>query len=127
VPDRKRQLLRRGSVPLALHGLIEYGIGVLTVAAPFVFDFDDDLAIAIAIVMGTLIVIFGLATQAPTGVFRTLPLDSHIVLDYVIALILVIAPFVAGFTGDHAALAYFLIIGVGYGALTIVTRFHKPA
>jgi hypothetical protein len=127
VADRKRRLPQRGSIPLALHGLIEYGVGVLTIVAPFGFDFDDDLAIAIAIVLGTAIVIFGLATQAPTGVFRTLPLDSHIVLDYVIAVILIAAPFVGGFTDDETALAYFLIVGVGFGALAILTRYRRAA
>jgi hypothetical protein len=127
VADRKRRLPRRGSVPLALHGLIEYAGGALTVVAPFAFNFDSDLATAIAVIIGTGVIVLGLATQAPTGVFRTVPLDSHIVLDYVLGLVLVASPFVFGFTDDETALAYFLIVGVGYLALTVLTRFRKPA
>jgi hypothetical protein len=125
VADRKRRLPRRGSVPLALHGLIEYAGGALTVVAPFTLNFDSDIAIAIAVIIGSGVIVLGLATQAPTGVFRTVPLDSHIVLDYVLGLVLVASPFVFGFTDDETALAYFLIAGVGYLALTVLTRFRN--
>ena len=37
--DRRR--VQRNSIPLAVHVLLEYGIGVLTILAPFLFSFDD--------------------------------------------------------------------------------------
>jgi uncharacterized membrane protein HdeD (DUF308 family) len=121
----RRKLLRRGSVPLVLHGLIEYGAGVLSIAAPFLFSFESDVATAVSIMIGTAVLILGVVTAAPTGVVRSLPLDSHIVLDYVLALVLMASPFVFGFTDDEPALAYFLILGAFHLLLTVLTRYRK--
>jgi hypothetical protein len=121
----RRRALRRGSVPLPLHGLIEYGIGVLSIAAPFLFSFETDLATVVSILIGAAVLVLAVVTAAPTGLVRSLPLDSHIVLDYVLAVVFVASPFVFGFTDDGPALAYFLVLGVAHLLMTVLTRFHK--
>jgi hypothetical protein len=123
----RRRAIRRGSIPLTVHGLIEYGAGVLSIAAPFLFAFDTDLATVVSIMIGTAILVLALVTAAPTGILRNLPLASHIVLDYVLAVLLIVSPFVFGFTDDDTALAYFLILGIAHLLVTVLTRFHKPA
>ena len=120
----ERRLLRRGSVSLPLHGLVEYGEGALSIAAPFLFSFDTDAATVVSVVIGTLILVLAVLTAAPTGIVRNLPLDSHIVLDYVLAVVLVGSPFVFGFTDDATALAYFILLGVAHLLLTVLTRFR---
>jgi hypothetical protein len=124
-PDSRR-MLRRGSVPLPVHGLIEYGAGLLSIAAPFLFSFETDVAKVVSVMIGTLVLVLAVVTVAPTGIVRSLPLDSHIVLDYVLALVLIASPFVFGFTDDGPALAYFLILGVAHLLMTVLTRFRKP-
>lgn len=122
---RERRMLRRGSVPLRVHGLLEYGEGILTIVAPFLFSFETDGAKIAGVVIGTLVLVLAILTAAPTGIVRNLPLDSHIVLDYVLAVVLVASPFVLGFTDDGPALAYFLVLGVAHLLLTVLTRFHR--
>ena len=46
---RRRRFLRRGSVPLFAHGILEYAMGVLAIAAPFLFSFDHNGAIAFSV------------------------------------------------------------------------------
>lgn len=125
--DRRRALPRRKSVPLPLHGLIEYGVGVLSIAAPFLLSFETDVAKVVSVLIGTLVLVLGVVTDSPTGLVRSLPLDSHIVLDYVLALFLIASPFVFGFTDDGPALAYFLILGVAHLLITVLTRFRTPS
>jgi hypothetical protein len=124
---RDRRRLRRGSVPLALHGLAEYGAAVLSVAAPFLFNFDSDGAKVLSALVGAAILVLAVVTASPTGIVRTLPIASHIVLDYVLSLFLIVSPFLFGLTDDSTATAYFLILGIGYLLLTITTRYNKPA
>jgi hypothetical protein len=121
----RRRALPRGSVPLTVHGLIEYGAGVLSITAPFLFSFETDLATVVSILIGAAVLVLAVVTAAPTGLVRSLPLDSHIVLDYVLAVVLIASPFVFGFTDDGPALAYFLILGVAHLLMTVLTRFHK--
>ena len=122
----RRRFVRRGSIPLTVHGLLEYGLGALSILAPILFSFDSDGATVVCVVIGTGILVVGILTRGPTGIVRSLPLDSHVVLDYVIAMAMIVMPFVLGFTEDGAALAYFVLAGVAYLLMTIATRYHKP-
>jgi hypothetical protein len=124
-PVRQDRRLRRGSVPLLVHGLLEYGVGALSIAAPFLFSFESDTATVVAILLGAGIVVLGFVTASPTGVSRSLPLASHVVLDYVASLFMIVSPFIFGFSEDAAATAYFVVIGVGFLLLTIVTKYHE--
>jgi hypothetical protein len=124
-PVRQDRRLRRNSVPLYAHGLAEYGIGALSILAPFMFSFGDT-ATVVSILLGAGVIVLGFVTESPTGVVRNLPIASHVVLDYVASLLMLVAPFVFGFTDDAAATAYFILIGIGFLLLTIATRY-RPA
>ena len=50
--------------------------------------------------IGAGILVLAVVTDAPTGLARTLPAASHVVIDYVLGLLLIVAPFVFGFAGD---------------------------
>jgi hypothetical protein len=121
----RRDASRRRTVPLALHGLVEYGEGILTMLAPFLFNFDSNGATVLAILIGAGVLVLAVITVAPTGISRTLPLASHIVLDYVLVGIWISFPFIFGFSDDNVALAYFLIVGVAHLLMTVSTRFSK--
>ena len=115
--------MRRGSVPLSVHGLIEYGEGVLSIAAPFLFSFESDGATAVSVLLGAGILVLAVVTQAPTGVVRSLPLASHVVIDFVLVLFFLAFPFVFGFSDDSAAVAYFLVVGIGHMLMSVMTRY----
>jgi hypothetical protein len=124
---RDRRRVQRGSVSLSLHLLIEYGVGVLTILAPFLFSFNSTAADLVSVLVGVGILVLAVMTDAPTGIARSLPVASHVVLDYVLALFLIVAPFVFGFAGDdNAATAYFIGLGVGYVMLAVLTRYGGP-
>jgi hypothetical protein len=125
-PVRRDRRLRRNSVPLFVHGIVEYGVGALSIVAPFLISFDSDVAKVVSILLGAGIIVMAFMTDAPTGVARTLPIASHVVLDYVLSLFLLVAPFVFSFTDDARSTAYFIVLGVGYLLLTIATRY-RPA
>jgi hypothetical protein len=115
---------RRGSLPLFAHGLLEYGIGILAIAAPFVFSFEHNGAVAFSVLMGAAILVLGGITDAPTGVVKNLPVASHVVLDVVVGVVLVVAPFVLGLTDDSAATAFLVVIGLVFLALAFVTHYR---
>ena len=127
VADERRilQLPRRGSVPIVVHGILEYGEGVLFIAANSLFSFDSDAATVVSVLIGAGLLVMAALSDIPTALLRRLPLDSHIVLDVVVALVAIASPFVLGFTDDHAALAFFLILGAAHLFLTVVTRYRR--
>jgi uncharacterized membrane protein HdeD (DUF308 family) len=125
-PVRSDRRVRRNSVPLFVHGLVEYAAGALSILAPFVFSFDSNVATAVSILLGAAIIVMGFVTEASTGVTRTLPIAAHVVLDYVVSLVLIVSPFIFAFSDDARATAYFIVLGVGFLLLTLATRY-RPA
>jgi hypothetical protein len=119
-------VLRQGVIPPFAHGLLEYGAGVLLLAAPFVFAFDTDAATAASIVAGLAVLALAASTASSTGLAKVIPLGIHVLLDLAVVAFLVAAPFLFGFSEDGAPTAFFIVLGVWHLLLTIATRF-RPA
>jgi hypothetical protein len=116
-------VFKQGPVPAYVHGIIEYLAAALFIAAPFLLDFQDDAATAVSLIVGVIILIVAASTAWTTGLINSIPVQAHVVLDYVIAIFLIAAPFVLGFSDDGTAAAFFIVLGVVHLLLTIATRF----
>jgi hypothetical protein len=119
-------VLRQGVVPPFAHGLLEYGAGVLLLAAPFVLAFDTDAATAASIVAGLGVLALAASTASSTGLAKVIPLGIHVLFDLAVVAFLVAAPFLFGFSDDGTPTAFFIVLGVWHLLLTIATRF-RPA
>jgi hypothetical protein len=120
-------MLRQGPIPVVVHGAIEYVAGVLFVIAPFVLAFDSGAAKAVSIIVGLVVLIVAAATDGPTSLVNQIPISAHVALDYVLAALLVALPFIAGFSGETAPTAFFIVLGVAHLLITIGTRFRRSA
>ena len=54
-------------------GLLEYAVGVLLIAAPFVLGFDSDTATSISIAAGVVVLIVNGSTAMSTGLIKSIP------------------------------------------------------
>jgi len=118
-------MFKEGPLPASLHGIIEYIAGAVLIAAPLLIGFDADAAVAVGIVSGVLVLILTASSALPTGLIRTIPVQVHVVLDYLLALALIASPFLFGFTDDGTATPFFIAFGVVHLLVTIATRFVR--
>jgi predicted ABC-type exoprotein transport system permease subunit len=118
-------MFKKGPIPSFVHGLLEYAVAVLFIAAPFLFSFDSDTATAVAIVAGVLVLIVAATTAMSTGLIKEIPVQAHVVLDYLLAILLIASPFLFGFDEDGTATAFFIVVGVVHLLMTIATRFIR--
>jgi VIT1/CCC1 family predicted Fe2+/Mn2+ transporter len=118
-------MLSDGPIPRFLHGLIEYGAAALFLAAPFLFGFDSGAAVAVSLIAGVVVLFLAAATEGPTSLINYVPLAAHVVLDYVLAILLIAMPFIAGFSDETAPTVFFVAIGALHLLITIGTRFKK--
>ena len=118
-------MLRQGPIPLFVHGVIEYAAAVLFLAAPFLFDFDSDGATAVSIVVGVALLFLAAVTDGPTGLARTLPVSIHMLVDFALAVVLIAAPFLFGFSDNGTATAFFIVAGAAHLLITVGTRFRR--
>lgn len=120
-------MLRQGPIPVSVHGIIEYIAGVLFIAAPFLLSFDDGAATALSIVVGVVVLAIAASTDGPTSLVNSIPRSAHVALDYVLAIVLIALPFLAGFSSETAPTAFFIVLGVAHLLVTIGTRFRGTA
>jgi hypothetical protein len=115
--------MHKGPIPAALHGIIEYLAGVLLIAAPYLFDFEATKATKLSIAVGVVVLVVAAVSTGPTGLIDELPVAAHVVLDLVLAVFLIAASFLFGFSDDGKATAFFITLGVTHLLVTIATRF----
>jgi hypothetical protein len=119
-------MFRQGPLPPIVHGLLDYLVGVTLVAAPFALAFEEGTATATSVALGVALLIVAASTDLPTGLVHSIPRALHVLLDYAIALALVAAPFVLGFSDDGTAAPWLIATGVVQLMSTLATRFLRP-
>jgi hypothetical protein len=123
-------MFKQGPIPAFVHGVIEYLAAALFIAAPWLFTFSDSTAKAVSIVFGVVILVVTASTALPTGLIKSIPVQAHAVIDFLLAGVLIASPFLFGFSGDGTETAFFIVLGVVHLLVTIATRFvrdERPA
>src|SRR4051812_26530992 len=104
-------MLRQGPIPLFGHGIAEYLIGELVFAAAFLFGFSDlGAPTAVSIVVGIGVIFLGATTSWSTSLVNQVPLNVHILLDYLLGAVLIASPFLFGFSDETAPTVFFLVM-----------------
>jgi hypothetical protein len=120
-------MLRQGPISRFLHGAIEYAVGVLLIAAPFLFGFKSNAAVAVSIIAGLVVLVIAASTDGPTSLINSIPIPVHLLLDLALAAVLVASPFLFAFNDESAPTAFFIVLGVAHLLVTIGTRFQTAA
>jgi hypothetical protein len=120
-------MLRQGPISRFLHGAIEYAVGVLLIAAPFLFGFEASAAVAVSIIAGLVVLVIAASTDGPTSLVNSIPIPAHLLLDLALAAVLVASPFLFAFNDESAPTAFFIVLGVAHLLITIGTRFQTAA
>ena len=118
-------MMRDGPIPLFVHGVIEYLAAALFIAAPFLLSFESGAAEALSIVVGVVLLAIAASTDGPTSLVNQIPRPAHVALDYVLVVVLIAMPFLAGFSGETAPTVFFIVLGVAHLLITIGTKYRK--
>jgi SPW repeat len=118
-------MFRQGPIPAFVHGVLEYALGALLVAAPWLFSFSSSSAKAVSIVAGVLVLMFAASSALSTGLIKSIPVQAHVVLDYILGGLLIASPFIFSFSDDGTATPFFIVTGIVYLLVTIATRFIR--
>jgi hypothetical protein len=103
--------------------VLDYLLAAVLIAAPLVLHFHDETAKVVMLVIGGAAAVLAVGTAWSTGIVRIIPPVVHGLADIGATIVLIIAPFVFGFSDHTLALVVYLVIG-GSGLLaTLLTRF----
>jgi uncharacterized membrane protein HdeD (DUF308 family) len=113
-------------IPTRFHGFLDYIVGVVLIAAPWIFQFSEHTAATVVpIVLGVGLIVYSLLTDYELGVVRVLPMWVHNTLDIVAGVVLAASPWIFGFADESANVwVPHLLAGIAAVVLGLVTVQH---
>jgi len=104
-------------IPTRLHAPLDYIVGAVLVAAPWIFQFSGDAAAtAVSIVLGVGLIAYSLITNYELGVWKVAPMAVHNLIDIVAGALLAVSPWIFGFA-DKGANYWLPFVVIGFAAI----------
>lgn len=108
-------------IPTAVHGLIDYVMGLFLIASPFFLGFrDDGAATWVPVVLGVVMVLVSLFTDNEAGLARRIPMPVHLWLDLLSGAFLALSPWLLGFS--ERVWVPHLVLGLAEVAGSLTTK-----
>lgn len=110
-------------IPTRVHGMADYGTGLLLILAPYIFGFATGGAKQyLPMILGVAIIGMSLITDYELSVARIIPMPMHLAIDVAGGLLLAASPWLFGFAGE----VYWphLIVGLLEVGAGLMTRTH---
>ena len=84
-------------IPTRLHGMLDYLVGALLIAAPWLFDFYyGGPEMWVPVVLGAGAILYSMFTNYELGLVRLIPMPVHLMLDIGSGILLVIGNLALG-------------------------------
>ena len=107
-------------IPTRIHGMLDYLMGLVLIAAPWLFGFaDGDARQWVPVILGAGVILYSLLTDYELGIARVIPMPAHLGLDVLGGAFLALSPWLFGFADDiwwpHVV---FGLLEIGAGLMT---------
>lgn len=106
-----------------LHGTMDYLFGLLLLVAPGLLGFSDTastICYSVALIHLTMSVL----TNYPYGIVKLIPFPVHGTIELVLAVTLLLMPWMAGFTEDVVGRNFFIFGGVALFGVWATTDYR---
>ena len=112
-----------GFVTKKIHAFLDYPVAIALIVLPFLLGLGSTnaLALQISVATGIAAFILTLLTDHQLGALRVIPYRFHLIVDFLVAVVFILVPFVFSFEGLDAY--FYWINGV---AVLLVVSMHKP-
>jgi SPW repeat len=108
-------------IPTRVHGMIDYGFGVLLIIAPFLLGFATGGAEQwVPTILGIAIIGMSLMTDYELSLARVVPMPIHLGVDVLGGILLAASPWLFGFSG-RIYLPHFILglVEIGTALMTV--------
>ncbi|WP_187264264.1 SPW repeat protein [Pontibacter beigongshangensis] len=112
-------------IPTRFHGILDYIVGLLLIASPWLFNFAAGGAETwVPVIIGIVVLLQTIMTDFEVGVIRKIPMQTHLMMDFGIGVILAISPWLFGFA--DVVYTPHLIFGI-FSILASLTTHRVPS
>lgn len=109
-----------------LHGLLDYVTVVAFALAPSVLGLAG-LPRTISYLLAVVHLLLTLVTRFPLGVLRLVPLKLHGGIELVVSIVLILLPWILGFSASPVAKWFYVGAGVVILCVWFLSRYDAPA
>ena len=105
-----------------IHAFLDYPVAIALITLPFLLGLGNSnpLALQLSVATGIAALILTILTDHHLGIIKVLSYKLHLTVDFLVAIVFIIAPFVFSFQGIDAY--YYWINGI---AVLAVVSLHK--
>ncbi|WP_276497530.1 SPW repeat protein [Pontibacter litorisediminis] len=112
-------------IPTRFHGILDYVVGLIFIAAPWLFGFSDNTAATWVIVAaGILALLQTVFTDFEVGLVHKIPMQTHLMVDFGLGVILALSPWMFNFA-EQVYLPH--LIGGVFAILASLTTHRRPS
>ena len=106
-----------------IHAYLDYPVAIALIVLPFLLGLGESnpFAHTLSVVVGVAAFILTLLTDHHLGVMKVISYKIHLAVDFAVAVVFIVAPFIFSFEGIDAF--YYWINGA---AVLTVVSMHKP-
>ncbi|SHI62577.1 hypothetical protein [Aquimarina spongiae] len=106
-----------------IHAFLDYPVAVALIVLPFILGLgsSNPIALQLSVAIGIAAFVLTLLTDHHLGVFRVLSYRFHLIVDFAVAVLFILAPTIFGFKGIDSY--YYWVNGI---AVLTVVSLHKP-
>ena len=106
-----------------IHAYLDYPVAIALIVLPFALGLGESNPIAkqLSVITGCAALLLTLLTDHQFGVIKVISYKIHLIVDFLVAIVFIIAPFAIGFEGIDSI--YYWINGA---AVLSVVSMHKP-
>lgn len=84
-----------------VHGILDYTVGILLMAAPWLLGFTRGGAETwVPVILGAITIVYSTFTNYELSAVRLLPMRTHLGLDLASGILLAMSPWLFGFSGE---------------------------
>jgi hypothetical protein len=80
-----------------IHGFIDYFVGIMLIAGPALFNFENAIEVFIPAVFGVVQITYSLFTRYEFGFFPAISMRKHLRVDLIMGALLAASPWIFGF------------------------------
>ncbi|MFS4445921.1 hypothetical protein [Maribacter sp. 2307UL18-2] len=106
-----------------IHALLDYPVALALIVLPFLLGLGESnpLALQLSMATGIAALVLTILTDHHLGILKVVPYRVHLMVDFLVAVVFILAPFIFSFEGMDAY--YYWSNGI---AVLIVVSLHKP-
>ena len=106
-----------------IHAFLDYPVAIALIILPFLLELGESspLALQLSVATGIAAFLLTVLTDHHLGLYKVISYKMHLIVDFAVAVVFIIAPFLFSFKGIDAY--YYWVNGA---AVLIVVSLHQP-